>query len=229
MLGTCDGTQGNHTLEPPLRGRPTHCYSTEGMAMANRIFLVLTHAPDPTVDYEEDAIVAGASSVLPVLWCVAFSPDDIYWRDLNLEDADGAEVSDEDDEASACAYPVLVTPLRLAIQRTYERRPLFFQVFPHVLKTVYDEWLALLDGIDAPYLLVDTLELWGMMPPAEFELLLTECVSAFENMDARYWGALLRQAAITFDAATNRVSFDEDKVAFVLRGYQWLRPVPWTE
>lgn len=199
--------------------------------MANRIFLVLTHAPDPNMDYEEDAIVAGASYVLPVLWCVAFSPDDIYWRDLNPEDADEAEVkvSDADDEPGARSYPVLLTPLNLATQRAHERRPLFFQVFPHILETVYDEWLALLDGIDAPYLLVDTLELWGMMPPEEFEPLLTECVSAFENTDARYWGTLLRQAAIEFDATTNRVSFDEDKAAFVLRGYQWLRPVPWTE
>lgn len=65
-----------------------------------------------------------------------------------------------------------------------------------------------------------------MMEPEEFEGLLNECASTFDNADPRYWHVLLERAAIDFDPSTGRISFDEDDIAVKLRGYEWLRQVP---
>ena len=190
--------------------------------MANRIFLALAHSDDPNVSYGDDEIAAAASYMLPVLWCAAFSECDIVWRDID-------QVEGDEDEPRATAYPILLTSLDAAKHRSRERRELFFRVFPRWIETVYDGWLALLDGVDAPYLLVDTLELWGMGEPDEFEALLTECVSAFENDEPRYWASLLHQASIDLDVSTEELSFDVDAIPYLLRGYEWHRPAPWTE
>lgn len=192
--------------------------------MANRAFLVLTQANDPDIAYDADAIVAAANYLLPVLWCAVFGPDAIAWRSLD-QTAD----EDEEDETAPRAYPVLLAASELVRLRARDRREVFFRVFPRTLESVYGEWLALLDGVDAPYLLVDTLELWGMMEPDAFQENLTEYVGAFEFTDPRYWSAVLHQASIDFDPTTAELSFDEKAIPYLLRGGEWLRPVPWKE
>lgn len=199
--------------------------------MANRAFLVQMAAPDPDGAYDTDAIVGAASYMLPVLWCAAFSPDDIAWCIVpELEDEDHEEdESDEEDDRTGPTYPALLAATDAVRQRARDRRALFLRAFPCTLEGVYADWLALLDGIDAPYLLVDTLEVWGMDTPDVFEADLIECVAAFENDDPRYWSVLLRQATIAWDPNAHMMTFDNAAIPVLLRGYEWLRPVPWVE
>ncbi len=195
--------------------------------MANRVFLAFANSDDPDVGYDADDIVAAANYMLPVLWCAAFSSNDIAWRDLPRDAYDADD--DGEDEPRVVAYPILYAELDAVKRRAGERRAPFFRVFPRWLETVYDQWLVLLDGIDASHLLVDTLELWGMMKPDEFEALLIECVSAFKNDEPRYWSQLLHQASIELDVSNEDVSFDVDAIPYLLRGDGWLRPMPWEE
>lgn len=198
--------------------------------MANRVFLTLAASDDPDVSYNADEIVAAANYMLPVLWCLASGDADIAWRSLTQEDITERADAYAERSPAVVAYPVLLIQSDAARQRSRERRGLFFRVFPRWLDQVYDEWLALLDGIGAPCLLVDTLELWVMFDePDQFEWLLRECVSAFENHEPRYWTTLLEQASIDLDVSSGDLSFDVNAVPNLLRGYEWLRPVPWAE
>ena len=56
-----------------------------------------------------------------------------------------------------------------------------------------------------------------------------EYVAAFENDDPRYWSALLRQVNTIWDPNARRMTFDDAALPNLLRGYKWLRPVPWAE
>jgi len=118
-----------------------------------------------------------------------------------------------------------------ARQRARERKALFLVRFPSSLESVYDDWLALLDGIDTPYLLMEAAELWSMGEPAEFEILLDTCVRAFEDDDPRDWAVLLGQtASMDYNIITEHVLFLDDRtVTIELHGYEWMRPVPWLE
>jgi len=200
--------------------------------VSTRVFLVFTYSEDPNVDYDQDQIVAAANFMLPVLWCTLFTQDDIYWRHRDLisqyASDDGRGIAEEDEQGED-AYPIFLTGIELAKQRAIERREPFFQALPQSLAPIYADWLTLLDGIDAPHLLMDTFELWAMMGAAGFEQFLTECVAAFENTDPLYWSTLLRQATMSFDSPNRRISFTEENVATLLHGYEWMRSVPWTE
>ncbi len=190
--------------------------------MASQVFLVGSAADDPNVRYDGDGpIVAVSNYVLPVFWCAAFATDDMRARRRS-----GADVGADTGVAS---YPVLLTSLAEAKKRAVWRRPLVFEYLPASLERVYDEWLALLDGIDAPYILVDTLELAGLLDPIEFGQLLSSCVRAFEQDRLDDWDELLGQAGINLESAARDVSFDDDDPAAIarhLRGDAWVRPVP---
>ncbi len=189
--------------------------------MANRVFLALTYADDPESAYDDDAIVAAANYMLPILWCAAFAPDDIAWRTVAADD--------DDNDTIPQTYPILLAATDVVRRRARDRRDLFFRAFPPTLEGVYADWLALLDGVDAPYLLVDTVDVWGMGAPDAFAADLSACVATFENDDPRYWSALLGQANITWDPIVKRMAFDDAAMPILLRGYEWFRPVPWAE
>ncbi|MDQ2831810.1 MAG: hypothetical protein M3Y74_22525 [Chloroflexota bacterium] len=200
--------------------------------MANRVFLVQIDAPDPDGMYDADAIVVAANSMLPVLWCTAFTEDDIAWRVVPAREDEGLEKDESDDEGDGRtrpAYPILLATTDTIQRRARDRRELFFRAFPRTLEDVYSDWLMLLDGIDTPYLLVDTLEVWGMGEPEVFEADLIECVTAFENDDPRYWSGLLRQARIRWNPIARTMTFDDAAMPVLSHGYEWLRPVPWAE
>jgi len=189
--------------------------------VAAQVFLVGSEADDPNVRYDgAGPIVAVSTYVLPVFWCGAFSTDDMRARRRS-----GAGAGADRDAAS---YPVLLTSLAEAKKRAVWRGPLVFAYLPASLEHVYDEWLALLDSIDAPYILVDTLELAGL-DPVELSQRLSSCVRAFEQDRLDDWDELLGQAGINLESAARDVSFDDDDPAAIarhLRGDTWVRPVP---
>lgn len=95
---------------------------------------------------------------------------------------------------------------------------------------MYDEWLGLLAGIDAPYVLVETADLWGMTDPTTFEAFLVACARTFEDDDPRDWAVMLDQTvSMHFDVLTEHIYFEDRNPAPDLRGYEWVRPVPWLE
>ncbi len=207
--------------------------------MANRAFLILADSADPNAAYDDlDArVVAAANSMLPVLWFSAFSRHDVYWRTLASNSAGDerdkvlADEHGDDGDGNVAAYPVLLAPVDTAKQRARERKALFLTRFPSSLESVYDDWLALLDGIDTPYLLVEAVELWSMGKPTEFEALLDACARAFEADDPRDWDMLLGQTAgMRYNIITEHVLFLDDRhLTIELHGYEWMRPVPWLE
>ncbi len=190
--------------------------------MAAQAFLVGSETDDPNVRYDgAGPIVAVSAYVLPVFWCGAFATDDMRARRRS-----GAGASAD---TGAASYPVLLTSLAEAKKRAVWRRPLVFEYLPASLEHVYDEWLALLDSIDAPYILVDTLDLAGLLDPMEFGQRLSSCVRAFEQDRLDDWDELLGQAGINLESAARDVSFDDDDpivIARHLRGDPWVRPVP---
>ncbi len=192
--------------------------------MANVALLLLgyhddldTNQHDPRTD-----IVVEASYILPVLWCSVFTIDDI--RQYPVESDQG--------EQTVC--PMLITPSDEARRRALERRARFADVFPATLQGMYQEWLALLNDIEAPYLMLSMVEIWGMDDDhASFDAFLAASLRAFETNAADDWGELLGQfPSMSYDAHSNRVSVVEgyeDYPRHDLYGYRCMRPVPWTE
>lgn len=199
--------------------------------MANRIFLVLTHADDPNAPYEAQDIVVAASTMVPILWASVFSVDDIYIRTETWSEQEGED--DDESETFEATYPVLMAPRATIWQRATERHAAFLTLFPPRLEPHYQEWLALLEGVQAPYLLVDTQELWAMGAPEEFDRKLHAYVRAFEHHATPDLAALVNQThSLRFDAANRQVSPIKGQAGHIpydLRGYYWLRPVPWKE
>ncbi len=189
--------------------------------MVGRVFLVGSEADDPSVRYDDERIVAVSDYALPVFWCGAFSTDDLRACRRSGTNA-GANTG-------TTSYPVLLTSLAEAKKRAIWRRPVVFEYLPASLQPVYDEWLALLDGVDAPYILVDTLGLAGLLDPVELGQLLASCVRAFEQDRLDDWDELLGQAGINLESVARDVSFDDDDPAAIarrLRGDRWVRLVP---
>jgi crotonobetainyl-CoA:carnitine CoA-transferase CaiB-like acyl-CoA transferase len=144
----------------------------------------------------------------------------------------GDEGEYEEAEAGEALIPRFVTSTKTATRRARERKPRFLEVFPSECEHIYEEWVALLEGIDAPYLHLLTDELWAM-DPEDFAVKLRAWLQAFEQNRADDWAALLQQVDIAFDPVTGRASLMEGETAreigVALRGYRWLRPVPWSE
>ncbi len=196
--------------------------------MANRIFLALVPALDPNVAIDSDAIAVAASWMFPVLWASVFAVEDIYTRTVRWDTIFEAQGFTE------MSYPILVAPTTTVRARATDRCGLFLDIFPQTLDRYYQEWLDLLGGFEAPYVLVETQELCACYDsPEEFEPALGMHVRAFERTQADDLAALINQTySMRFDPATRRVSFVDDQqgsLPFDLHGYKWMRPVPWKE
>jgi len=136
------------------------------------------------------------------------------------------------DERAVC--PVLITPGEQARRRALERRSRFADVFPATLQDIYQEWLDLLDGIEAPYLMLSMVEIWGLDDKHTwFDAFLSASLHAFETNAADDWSELLGQyPSMSFDADSNRVSVVEgyeDYPRHDLHGHRCMRAVPWIE
>ncbi len=192
--------------------------------MANVALLLLCYHDDLDANQHDPRtdVVVEASSVLPVLWCSVFTVDDI--RACPVESAEG--------ERTVC--PMLITPSDKARRRAWERRQRFADVFPATFQAVYQEWLDLLDGIEAPYLMLSMVEIWGLDDDhASFDAFLAASLHAFETDAADDWSELLGQyPSMSYDANSTRVSVVEDYADYLrhdLHGYGCMRPVPWAE
>lgn len=194
--------------------------------MANRVFLVQCRSGDPSaLDTKEDEVVVAASYILPVLWCSLYTRSDIHTRIEQWDDPFGRLA----DEQGFVSYPILLTSIERAKQRAIEKRPIFFEHFSSDAEIVYDEWLELLHGLEKPYLRVDTGELWSMGTPEEFDEFLAGCVRVFEENRPEDWAMLTGQTPyLEYNPATQQVTIGANG-AYALRGYEWLRPVPWKE
>lgn len=206
----------------------TKVVSERRVQVANRIFLVMLGADDPNADYNSDEqIVVSANYMLPVFWPSLFTAADLYARTVEFWSGDVE------------SYPILLTAREAALRRAIDQRRHFLTVFPPALDevslaAVYDDWLTLLHGIMAPYLFVDTAELWGMYEDTpQFEAFLEASVRAWEEDDAAGWDLLINQTyCLRFDPESRRVSYvasQRGDLRFDLHGYEWLRPVPWED
>jgi hypothetical protein len=119
------------------------------LAMGDLAILVLNQSGDPNEERVSESIAAAANYFYPVLWWSIFSFDDIVSRtEHDWEDEHGNSV--------AVTFPSLFTSLTLAKRRATARQRLFFSYFPITLQPIYQQWLTLLEGIDAPYLQMNT-------------------------------------------------------------------------
>jgi hypothetical protein len=201
--------------------------------MANRAFLMLNFSGDVNEAFTSEAVAAGASSLYPVLWWSAFSPADLMLRTVEGEDEDG--------DPAQFSFPCPLTSLAVARAHAIARRPFFFSYFPETAAPIYQQWLALLDGIDAPFLSINTGDIWVMSEPEQSNAEIASYSRAFEDGQLEDWIALLRQVHIELDPATRQIiyrSLDrhrqelpelEAQIGYRLRGYGWERPVPWKD
>lgn len=193
--------------------------------MSNRSYLYMSDTKEPyTSGIPERQIVAAANYVIPAFWFSAFEVSDVHEAAYSMEDEDTGE-------DAIVPIAVLRTTVDLARWRALSRRDLCFRMLPDSLRSVYDEWLTLLEGIDMPYLHLEASEIWELDPEA-FRDSLVACTRAFEDGSADNWRILMAQASLDYDATTNQV-FTQDLQAYdmpyLLRGGRWLRPVPWEE
>lgn len=195
--------------------------------MSNRVFLVRLHTHDADVRYSgDDDIIAGSSYVLPILWCSVFIAADIRQRTIRPRG-----------QSNPVAYPVLLMSTAHARERVAANRPIFTDLFPTRTWPFYDEWAQLLATLESPYIMLDTLEVWGMADePEEFEAfdqLLDSCVRAFQGGAAEDWVALVNQTrSLHFDPASHHIVLvpgEEMSLQADLHGYRWLMPVPWQD
>jgi hypothetical protein len=201
--------------------------------MANRVFLMLNLSGDPNEEYASEAVAAGASYCYPVLWWSLFSCADIVLRTEDWEDDEGNSVP--------VSFPCPITTLTAARKRAVVRQRLFFSYFPQTVEPIYQQWLTLLEGIDAPYLQINTGEVWGMSEPERSNAEITTYVRAFENGHVTDWIALLKQMHIEWNPAMRQIAYRsldrhyrdlteaEAEIGYRLRGYEWERPVPWQD
>jgi hypothetical protein len=208
--------------------------------MANRTFLMLNLSGDPNEEYASEAVAVGASYCYPVLWWSLFSPPDIVLRTEEWEDDEGDPVP--------VSFPCPMTSLAIARKRARARQSLFFSYFPRTLEPIYQQWLTFLDGIDAPYLQLNTGEVWGMSEPQRSTAEITIYVRAFDEGYVDDWVKLLDQVQINLDRETRAVSCVvgefkdgeyvhrelsgkeiDEVMGYRLLGYSWERPVPWDD
>jgi len=194
--------------------------------MANRAMLYLNRSGDPNYEYSErtDVLVA-ASYCIPVLWCSVFAPEDIVWCDARFDPNELEE--DIDYEMS---FPGRLTPLAKARERAKAHRSYFFEFFPDYLNALYDQWFRLLHDAEAPYLQIDTQDIWAMYESTlQFTAKLNTFVRAFEHRDLAALRELLHEVDIQLDLETKQVQFDEKNIQYYLRGYAWARAVAWKD
>jgi hypothetical protein len=192
--------------------------------MANRAMLYLNRSGDPNYEYSEysDVLVA-ASYCIPVLWCSVFAPEDIVWCHVRFDSDEREEDIDYE-----MIFPGLLTSLPRVRERAIAHRSYFSQFFPDHLNELYDQWLQLLHEEDAPYLQVDTQDIWAMYGDTQqFATKLNTFVRAFEHRDLADLRELLREVNIQLDPVTKQITFDENSVKYYLRGYKWVRAVSW--
>lgn len=195
--------------------------------MANQSYLYMSDSSEPFTDgIPEHQIVAAGRYVMPIFWFTAFVVADIY-------DAVYDMVNEDTDEEEGVPVAVLRTTKDLAIQRAIGRRDSCFRILPDSLQPIYDQWLALLEGLELPHLHLETSELWMMGPDEPYDDFLGTCVRAMEEFREEDWDVLFSHTSINFDPQTRRVSasekYGEDIVPYLLHGHSWIRPVPWDE
>jgi hypothetical protein len=184
--------------------------------------LLLAYADDlQAIEHDERTeVVAVANNMLPILWCSAFSADDL--RVMSIHSIHGEEAT----------CPALLTPLEQAKQGVAQRRDRFCTLFPRSFQGYYDTWANLVATLPAPYLLLRLVELWALFDDsAEFDSFLIACLRAFDTDDPDGWATLINQSwSLRFDAMQKRVTLadeGEDSRRTDLLGYGWTRPVPW--
>jgi len=156
----------------------------------------------------------------------------------------------EDDEGNPVpvSFPCPMTSLTIARKRARPRQRLFFSYFPRTVEPIYLQWLTLLDGIDAPYLQINTGDVWGMSEPERSNAAIMTYVRAFDEGHVDDWVKLLGQVQIKLDRETRTLTYVEGEfkngyreyvyrelsekeidevIGYRLRGYSWERPVPW--
>jgi hypothetical protein len=193
--------------------------------MANRSYLYISEYAEPYTDgIPEDQIVASGKYIIPVLWFTAFAASDIFQAIYDMEDED----TGEELEVPVAA---LRTTTDLALQRALACRAACFGILPDSLRTVYDDWLALLQGLERPYLFVELSELWMMKADEPYDDFLSTGVRAMDDFRLEDWQVLFDHAGIIYDPATRNVSgpteYREDVVPYLLCGHSWIRRVPW--
>jgi hypothetical protein len=87
-----------------------------------------------------------------------------------------------------------------AQERTLARKQMIFDYLPFSLEHHFAEWCALLAAVEAPYIVVNPVELWAMSWPGLHDHELAACVRAFEENQPEDWAVLINQtASMRFD------------------------------
>jgi hypothetical protein len=210
--------------------------------MANRAFLMLNLSGDPNEVYTSESVAVGASACYPVLWWSLFSQADIEPRTEEWEDDEGDPVP--------VSFPCPMTSLTIARKRAKARQRLFFSYFPRTIELIYQQWLTLLEGIDAPFLQINTGEVWGMSEPERSNAEIMTYVRSFDEGRVDDWMKLLGQVQIRLNPETRTLTYVQGEykdnyreyvyrelseteidevIGYRLRGYSWERPVPWDD
>jgi hypothetical protein len=214
--------------------------------MANRAYLSLSHQGLPDVEPTAETIIVASSACYPPLWWSIFDTSSIFVRTAIWEDKEGSPVNTE--------VPILIVPTEKALDLALNRRDLFFSYVSRTYLTIYDQWMELLRGVDAPFIMLFTDEIAAMDEPVslainreryekEFQHVAV-FVRAMEQGNLDDWIKLFRQVQIDLHPKTRELTFlkwekgayqklsgeeqeIQQEIAYRFLGYYWERPVPW--
>lgn len=185
--------------------------------MANRTHLVAHRGSAFAEDYDADTeILAGADYCLPLFWLSLFTHESLVHIPTEVENADGATLVAE--------VPHLVVAASAGKRATEARLKGLLSILPAAAGMAAQEWRALCETIQEEVVQVDCSELW-MMDPDGFGGTLSKALRALDDPGGTGLAALSEVAGLAIDQTKLACDPAED-LALHLRGYAWVRKVP---
>lgn len=184
-----------------------------GFIMANRAFLIQSSRPAPfQYDLDSPDVLAAASNCVPVYWYSLFDRGCIATNTVALHDGQTMD------------YACFVTPTIEGRARSARRKDILRCITPASHNSVLEGWFQFLDGVELPYIHLETAE-FCMLAEGTDDLLRAS-VDAFDFPPSSLsshpaWLEMLDIAQIDPNDLTATVAGHK------LAGYQWERPVTW--
>lgn len=189
--------------------------------MANRAYLVQCDALDPGSGQLNDAdVLLAADHAIPFLWLSLFTSRDVKRRKTTVESFLG--------RAKHVTLPIPVASTEKALGRVERLDNVLMGVVPFPLLRILREWWLLVSTIQKPFIRIETEEVWAM-DPDNFSSDLASRLQAFTPKD-HYRLTETLQGTPGFASEVSAQGTDQElqQAVLALRGYEWVRPVPWS-
>ena len=149
--------------------------------------------------------------MIPALWCSIFTEPDIPHH-----------------EFQGFHIPAPTVETQVARERFAQRRSVLESTFSNFTQVI-DEWANLLNGVSERYIKIDATEIWDM-GPEEFEEQFPAAIRWFDSQADSDFDQLVLIAGFEYDSSASIIITDAlDIAGNHLRGYEWVRAVPWDD